>query len=44
MWMDIGIVALLLGFCAFAKRADWRPRLLSHKAALRRGHMGKGSR
>lgn len=30
MWIDVVILALLLGVCAFLKRADWRPRFLTH--------------
>lgn len=29
MWMNVVIVALLLGACAFLKRADWRTRFLT---------------
>jgi hypothetical protein len=29
MWIDVVIVALLLGACALLKRADWRPRFLA---------------
>jgi hypothetical protein len=29
MWIDVVIVALLLGACALLKRADWRTRFLA---------------
>jgi len=29
MWIDVVIVALLLGACAFLKRADWHTRFVT---------------
>jgi len=29
MWVDVAIVALLLGACAILKRADWHTRFLT---------------